>query len=199
MTDLRELPPIMTVLRQRAGRCAIGINTPKKPRRKTPSPRRSVHDETIRCINSWRDFRTGACGLRGARLDAGGSASPNYQAPATAVAPPANLRAVCYDEAGLSAYRVRMVQQQLNIGTLACKNSDGSRKLDKQYIDFVHKFTKTNAVELKKGGDPQKVNFDVLLTEIADKTAQRPAKDAEFCSRQQRALEWALTPQVLSS
>jgi hypothetical protein len=134
-------------------------------------------------------------------LDGGGNAAPNYQAPATAVAPPANLRAVCYDEAGLSAYRVRMVQQQLNVGTLACKNSDGSRKLDKQYADFVHKFNselKTNAVELKRVATRKKVNFDVLLTEIANRTAQRPAKDAEFCSRQQRALEWALAPQVSS-
>jgi hypothetical protein len=131
----------------------------------------------------------------------GGNPAPNYQAPATAIAPPANLRAVCYDEAGLSAYRVRMVQQQLNVGTLACKNSDGSRKLDKQYADFVHKFNselKTNAVELKRVATRKKVNFDVLLTEIANRTAQRPAKDAEFCSRQQRALEWAMAPQVSS-
>lgn len=134
-------------------------------------------------------------------LDGGRNAAPDYQAPVTSLAPPRNLTAICYDQPSINAYRVRMVQQQLNVGMLACKNSDGSRKFDKQYADFVRKFTpelKSNAQELKKVTARKKVNFDVLVTEIANRTAQQPAKDSEFCSRQQRALEWALAEQVTS-
>ena len=134
-------------------------------------------------------------------LDTRKSASPDYQAPVTSIAPPRNVAAICYDDAGLSAYRVRMVQQQLNVGFLACKNSDGSRKFDKEYADFVRKFgpeLKGNATNLKKVAAGKKVNLDVMVTEIANRTAQQPAKDTEFCSRQQRALEWALTEKVTS-
>ena len=127
--------------------------------------------------------------------------SPDYQAPVTSLAEPRNVAAICYDDAGLAAYRVRMVQQQLNVGFLACKNSDGSRQFEKQYADFVSKFSpelKDNATELKKLTARKKVNFDVLVTEIANRTAQEPAKDSEFCSRQQRALDWALAAEVTS-
>jgi hypothetical protein len=67
--------------------------------------------------------------------------------------------------------------------------------------NFVHKFSpelKSNATELKRVAARKKINVDVLVTEIANRTAQQPAKDTEFCSRQQRALEWALTEKVTS-
>ena len=35
----------------------------------------------------------------------------DYQVAAANVAPPANLRSVCYNDADLTAFRVRMVQQ----------------------------------------------------------------------------------------
>jgi hypothetical protein len=127
--------------------------------------------------------------------------SPDYQAPVTSLAEPHNVAAICYDDAGLAAYRVRMVQQQLNVGFLACKNSDGSRQFEKRYADFVRKFNpelKNNATELKKVTARKKVDFDVMVTEIANRTAQEPAKDSEFCSRQQRALDWALADEVTS-
>ena len=54
--------------------------------------------------------------------------SPDYQAPVTSLAEPRNVAAICYDDAGLAAYRVRMVQQQLNVGFLACKNSARSSR-----------------------------------------------------------------------
>lgn len=38
---------------------------------------------------------------------------------------PANIRAICYNETDLSAFRVRMVQQTLVVGTLQCKGADG--------------------------------------------------------------------------
>jgi hypothetical protein len=44
----------------------------------------------------------------------------------------------------------------------------------------------------------KKVNLDVMVTEIANRTAQRPVQDPAFCSRHQRALEWALTTKVTS-
>ena len=40
----------------------------------------------------------------------------NYQAPAASIAPPANIKAICYEDADLHSFRVRMVQQQLVVG-----------------------------------------------------------------------------------
>src|SRR5437899_712418 len=65
----------------------------------------------------------------------------NYQAPVAAVATPANIRAICYDDVDLGAFRVRMVQQELVVGVLQCKGPDGIHQLDKQYGDFVKKFS----------------------------------------------------------
>lgn len=127
--------------------------------------------------------------------------SANYQAPAVAVATPANLRAICYEDAELSAFRVRMVQQQLVVGVLQCKGSDGKMHLDDEYGAFIKKFSpelSSNAVEMKSLVVRKRANLDVMVTEIANRTAQRPSEDAAFCSRHQRALEWALTTQVTS-
>lgn len=127
--------------------------------------------------------------------------SNNYQAPALAVAPPANIRSICYEEADLSAFRVRMVQQQLVVGVLQCKGADGKLHLDDEYGAFIKKFNpelSSNAVELRSLVARKRLNLDVVVTEIANRTAQRPAEDAAFCSRNQRALDWALLPQVTS-
>jgi hypothetical protein len=123
----------------------------------------------------------------------------DYQAPVAAVAPPANIRSICYNDADLNAFRVRMVQQQLVVGVLQCKGPDGKPHLDDEYAAFVKKFSPelgSNAAELKSLLSRKKANLDVMVTEIANRTAQRPTQDPAFCSRHQRALEWALLTEV---
>ncbi len=145
-----------------------------------------------------------ACGLALAACVPGQpdtSAAANYQAPVVAVAAPANVKSICFDDAAIVAYRVRMVQQELAVGVLSCKAADGTRRFDKQYVDFLAKYKPelaTNATELKAAVTRKGRNFDVVITEIANRTAQRPTEDAAFCSRHQRALEWSLAPTVIS-
>ena len=119
----------------------------------------------------------------------------DYQAPTAAVAVPANLRSVCYSDADLGAFRARMVQQELVVGVLQCKGPDGKPHLDDEYSAFIQKFTPeltSNAVEMKSLVRRKKLNLDVIVTEIANRTAQRPVQDPAFCARHQHALEWAL-------
>lgn len=128
-------------------------------------------------------------------------AQPNYQAPSAHLTPPANLRAVCFADPDLVTFRSRMVQQELTVGVLSCKGSDGNRLYEKQYNDFLAKFSpelSTNAQELKSIVTAKGRNFDVVITEIANRTAQEPNDDPAFCSRHRRALEWALAPSVTS-
>ena len=44
----------------------------------------------------------------------------------------------------------------------------------------------------------KRLNVDVFVTEVANRTAQRAPVDREFCSRSKRALDWALDPKVSS-
>ncbi|CAN5742448.1 hypothetical protein BH11PSE3_BH11PSE3_48090 [soil metagenome] len=123
----------------------------------------------------------------------------NYQAPAVSIAPPANVKAICYEDADLNSFRVRQVQQQLVVGVLSCKGADGKMLFEKDYGAFVTKYTpelSSNAAEMKSVARRKKGNLDVIVTEIANRTAQQPSTDAAFCSRHQRALAWALLPQV---
>ena len=149
-------------------------------------------------------FLLAACGLALAActLDKPDTkAAANYQAPVVAVTPPANVKSICFDDAALVAYRVRMVQQELAVGVLQCKAADGTRRFDKQYVDFLDKYNPelaTNATELKAAVARKGRNFDVVITEIANRTAGRPTEDPSFCSRHLRALEWALVPTVTS-
>lgn len=127
--------------------------------------------------------------------------APNYQAPTPTVAEPANIRTICFNETEISAFRVRMAQQELAVGVLQCKGSDGSRLYDKQYNEFIAKFNPElsgNAKDLQSIVARKRKNFDVVVTEIANRTGGRPADDPAFCSRHLRALEWALTPGVSS-
>jgi hypothetical protein len=126
-------------------------------------------------------------------------ATNDYQAPVVSVAPPANIRSVCYNDADLNAFRVRMVQQELVVGVLQCKGPDGKPHLDDEYAAFVKKFNPelgSNAAELKSLVGRKKANLDVMVTEIANRTAQRPTQDPAFCSRHQRAFDWALLAEV---
>lgn len=125
----------------------------------------------------------------------------NYQAPTASVATPGNIRSICYDDGDLNAFHVRMVQQELVVAVLQCKGADGTRQLEKQYGTFVTKFTPellSNAAEMKTVVARKRANLDVMVTEIANRTAQRPTEDPAFCSRHQRALDWAMTSQVTS-
>ena len=42
----------------------------------------------------------------------------------------------------------------------------------------------------------KRFNLDIVVTEMANRTAQRAPVDKEFCSRSKRAFDWALSPQV---
>lgn len=145
-----------------------------------------------------------ACGLTAAACTPGTpetKISNNYQAPPVAVAPPANLATICYDDTDLSAFRARMVQQELVVGVLQCKGADGKMHLDDEYSAFITKFTpelSSNAVAMKSVVARKRANLDVMVTEIANRTAQRPVNDAAFCSRHERALQWSLSPGVTS-
>ena len=129
------------------------------------------------------------------------AAAPNYQAQAPTLAPPADIRSACFNDADLSAFRVRMVQQELAVGVLSCKAIDGTRAYDRQYMSFLTKFNPelvNNAVDLKAVVLSKHRNFDVVITEIANRAAQQPTQDAAYCSRHLRALEWSLSPSVTS-
>lgn len=125
--------------------------------------------------------------------------APDYQATPVTVPAPANLKTVCFNDADLAAFRARQTQQELAVGVLQCKAPDGSRLYDKQYQAFITKFNpelSTNAKELQAAVARKRRNFDVTITEIANRTGNQPTGDAQFCGRHLRALEWALTPGV---
>jgi hypothetical protein len=127
--------------------------------------------------------------------------SNNYQAPVAAITPPANVKTICYTDNELMAFRVRMVQQELVVGALQCKGPDGKMYLDDEYAAFMKKYNpelSSNAAEIKSVVARKKANLDVMVTEIAHRTAQRPRLDPDFCSRHQRAFDWALHEKVMS-
>jgi hypothetical protein len=126
--------------------------------------------------------------------------APDYQMKVARFSPP-NASQICYDQQSLTAYYERMLQQELAVGTLSCQNADGSRKYEKQYGDVLNKFSgdlSANAVELKTIVAKRRLNMDVLVTEFANREAQRRNDDPEFCSRLERAFAWALSPGVTS-
>ena len=56
----------------------------------------------------------------------------------------------------------------------------------------------SNARALTQVARAKRLNVDVFVTEVANRTAQRAPTDPEFCSRNKRALDWALDPKVSS-
>jgi hypothetical protein len=124
----------------------------------------------------------------------------DYQAAAPASAGAPN-RATCYNEADLTTVRSRMVQQELVVATLQCQNPGGSRAFEGQYGSFVAKYSgelASNSRALTQLAGRKRLNVDVFVTEISNRTAQRAPVDKEFCSRSKRALDWALDPKVTS-
>jgi hypothetical protein len=126
----------------------------------------------------------------------------DYQAAVTAAAPPAaGIRGICYNDADLATYRARMVQQEMVVATLQCQNPGGSRAYESQYGAFLAKFQSelaTNARGMQQLGGRKRFNVDVVVTEFANRTAQRAPVDKEFCGRNKRAFDWALSAQVTS-
>lgn len=129
-------------------------------------------------------------------------AAPDYQA-ATAPhnVPAARLSAICYNEADLGVIRARMLQQELTVATLQCQTPNGARAFEGIYTNFLKKFgseLSANARSLTELSRRKKFNVDVLVTEFANRTAQRPPVEKDFCARSLRAFEWTLDPKVTS-
>ncbi|HET9353293.1 MAG TPA: hypothetical protein VFO32_04800 [Sphingomicrobium sp.] len=127
-------------------------------------------------------------------------AAADYQAASTTPPPPAgSIRAICYNDADLATYRGRMAQQQMVVGTLQCQTAGGARAYEAQYASFLSKFQGelgTNARNLQALSRSKRFNVDVVVTEFANRTAQRAPTDKEFCARFKRAFDWALSSQV---
>lgn len=143
----------------------------------------------------------GGCPLEQAKTTAPVARPPaaDYQAAVPATPPAGNIRGICYNEADLAVYRARMVQQEMVVATLQCQNPGGSRAYERVYADFLGKFQSelgANARTLQQLAGRKRFNVDVLVTEFANRTAQRAPVDKEFCSRYKRAFDWALSAQV---
>jgi len=127
--------------------------------------------------------------------------APDYAMGLSLGAPPANLRAICFTDAEIAQIRARMAQQELSVGTLQCQLPGGGRALQSQYESFVDKFNSelaTNARATTAALQRRRMNFNSVITEMANRTAQRAQTDPQFCDRKQRALEWGNSPQVAS-
>jgi hypothetical protein len=126
----------------------------------------------------------------------------DYQMAATVAPPPAaQIRAICFNDADLAVFRVRMLIQELQVGVLQCQGAGGVRLLERQYTDFLNKTSaerNDNGRQLTTVLGRKRRNVDVTVTEIANRTAQRASTDPEFCGRMIRAFEWSLSGQVVS-
>ena len=123
----------------------------------------------------------------------------DYMAPAPALPPAGQTRGICYNEADLSTYRVRMFQMELNVATLQCQNPGGSRAFESQYAALLGKFQSdlsANGRAMQQLAGRKRFNLDQVVTEFANRTAQRAPVDKEFCARAKRAFECALSSQV---
>ncbi|MBS0541696.1 MAG: hypothetical protein JSR47_23225 [Proteobacteria bacterium] len=126
--------------------------------------------------------------------------APDYQMPLTRFSPP-NLAKICYNPTDANTVYVRMVQGEMAVGYLTCQNPDGTRKFNSQYGDVVSKFSaelSANGQELKTLFGKRRLNIDAVVTEFANREAQRRNDDPQFCSRMERAFAWALSPGVTS-
>ena len=133
--------------------------------------------------------------------------SANYQLQVMQGALPKNVEAICYNDADIAVVRARMMQQEFSVATLQCQTPEGHRALEQLYSDFVVKFAAqlpVNGRDLQKVAIRKHLNVDTLVTDFANRTAQRapvdPSQntfaDSQYCARNKRALEWALDPKV---
>ncbi|MPZ31923.1 MAG: hypothetical protein GEV13_13145 [Rhodospirillales bacterium] len=143
----------------------------------------------------------GGCPLQQAKTTAPANKPPaaDYQAPVAASPPAGTTRAICYNEADLATFRGRMAQQEFTVGTLQCQTRGGARAYETLYASFLGKFQGelgSNARSLRTLSRSKRFNIDVVVTEFANRTAQRAPTDKEFCARFKRAFDWALSNQV---
>jgi hypothetical protein len=127
--------------------------------------------------------------------------APDYMAPSPPSPPAAATRANCYNDGDLSTLRVRMLQQEMSVVTLQCQTPSGGRAFDTQYGSFLQKYSgdlSANARALTDLSRKRRFNVDVVVTEFANRTAQKAPVDPQFCARGLRALEWALDPKATS-
>ncbi len=128
-------------------------------------------------------------------------AAADYQAPVPAAPAAGQIRGICYSDSDLTTFRSRMVQMELNVATLQCQNPNGTRAYESTYASFLGKFQSelsSNARALQQLARAKRFNIDVVVTEFANRTAQRAPTDKEFCARAKRAFDWAMSPQVTS-
>ena len=143
----------------------------------------------------------GGCPMGGAKTAAPAKkpAAADYQAAASPSPPASATRAACYNEADLAVMRGRMLHQEMSVATLQCQTAGGSRALEGQYGQFLSKYNgelANNARALQTLSRTKRFNIDIIVTEFANRTAQKAPVDKEFCSRALRALEWALDPRA---
>ena len=121
------------------------------------------------------------------------SERPTYQA--SAAGPSA-----CYTSGDLDVIHARMAQQVFATATLGCKTPGGARRFNRHYSDFIRKFQAdldANAESLQNVADRKGFDMDVVLTEMANRTAGR-LNDPGFCARVERGLAWSLSSRVTS-
>jgi hypothetical protein len=150
----------------------------------------------------------GGLAIAGCQLGGVKTAAPVKKPPAAdyalvvpAGAPPANFKAICYNDADIATMRARMFHQELVVATLQCQTPSGGRAFDSLYGSYLGKFNgelSTNARALNDLSRRKRFNVDVIVTEFSNRTAQRPPVDKDYCARNLRALEWALDPKVTS-
>jgi len=124
----------------------------------------------------------GGCPFEQASTTAPANRPPagDYQQAVPASTPPTNIRAICYNAADLAIYRARMLQQELSVGTLQCQNKNGSRAYEREYTAFIAKFQAelaSNTRSLQQLAGRKRLNVDVVVTEFANRSAQRAPVD----------------------
>src|SRR5689334_22786614 len=110
--------------------------------------------------------------------------APDY-ALASNVAPPpaARVKAICYNDTDLPVVRSRMLQQEMTVATLQCQTPTGERAFEALYTTFLSKFNaelSTNARTMQQMAGRKRFNFDVMITEFANRTAQFAQTDKDF-------------------
>jgi hypothetical protein len=145
----------------------------------------------------------GGCPMSGTQTAAPAKKPPaaDYQEALPPAPAGGTVRANCYNADDLATIRARMTHQELTVATLQCQNASGARAYDNEYRSFLAKYQadlSTNARALQGVASRHRLNIDVLVTEFANRTAQKAPVDREFCTRTIRAFEWALHPNTAS-
>jgi len=126
---------------------------------------------------------------------------PDYAMPPMAIAPPGNIREICFAGPDLATLHAAMLRTELLVATLHCTNADGSRSFDRPRDAFFQKFKvelEANVSGLDALAAQRHASHDVWVTEMAGRASQYTAFDRDFCSRHKRVFDWALSAPVKS-